>query len=434
MWPPWEEESNMIAETATKLLARYLLGGDSRLVFEAIDTIELPPIEKTGFYVHIPFCKNTCPYCPYNKVPYDERLVEPYVEALLVEIERYHARLGRVQVPSVYIGGGTPTNLIDELGTVVDRIRDRFDVTGDVCVETNPSDLSEDVVAKLSDIGVGLVSVGVQSFDDRYLQLIGRDYPASILDATIGSLLARGFQSVNIDLMFALPGQTVKEVLSDVETAIASGVDQITLYPLFTFPYTTAGKFLRLRSVKMPNVFTRRRMYREIHRSCLDGGFQRVSVWGFKRGDAPRYSSVTRDSYIGLGAGAGSCVPGAFYFNTFSVDQYVTTCLDDRLPVALKLDFTELVARYYWLYWRLYDTCVDKTQLLQVFGDTDRRLRPLLGVARALGLCREDVGQLRLTEPGAFWLHLIQNYFALTYIDRVWSVAMAEPWPREIRI
>jgi len=424
----------MMAETATKLARRYLLGSDSRLVFEAVDSVELPLIEKTGLYVHIPFCKNTCPYCPYNKVPYDERLVEPYVEALLVEIERYHARLGRIQVPSVYIGGGTPTNLIDELGVILDRIRDRFDVTGVVCVETNPSDMGEDVVAKLSDIGVGLVSVGVQSFDDRYLQLIGRNYAASILDATIESLLARGFQSVNLDLMFALPGQTVKEALSDLERAIASGADQVTLYPLFTFPYTTAGKYLKLREVKMPNLFTRRRMYREIHRSCLASGFQRVSVWGFKRGDAPRYSSVTRDSYIGLGAGAGSCVPGAFYFNTFSVDEYVTTCVNDRLPVALKLQLSERMARYYWLYWRLYDTCVDKTQLLQVFGDNDRRLRPLLGLARALRLCREDAEQLVLTEPGAFWLHLIQNYFALTYIDRIWSVAMAEPWPREIRI
>ena len=143
---------------------------------------------------------------------------------------------------------------------------------------------------------------------------------------------------------------------------------------------------------------------------------------------------MTRDSYIGLGAGAGSCVPGAFYFNTFSVDEYVRTCVDDRLPVALKLDLTDLVARYYWLYWRLYDTCVDKAQLLQVFGDRDRRLRPLMWVARALGLYREDAEQLCLTEPGAFWLHLIQNYFALAYVDRVWSAAMAEPWPEEIRI
>ena len=266
----------MIAEGATKLLRRYLLGSDSRLVFEAIDTVELPPIERAGLYIHIPFCKNACPYCPYNKVPYDERLVETYVEALLVEIERYHARLGEMEVPSVYVGGGTPTNLIDELGTILDRIRDRFNVTGDICVETNPSDMGEDVVAKLSDIGVGLVSVGVQSFDDRYLQLIGRNYAASILDATIGSLLARGFRSVNLDLMFALPGQTVKEALSDLERAIASGADQVTLYPLFTFPYTAAGKHLKLTKVKMPNVFTRRRMYREIHRSCLASGSTRA--------------------------------------------------------------------------------------------------------------------------------------------------------------
>lgn len=424
----------MISETITKALRRYLLGSDSQFVFQAIDAVEFPAIDSTGLYIHIPFCKNTCPYCPYNKVTYDKGLVEPYLEAMLIEIERYHAHLGGIEISSIYIGGGTPTNLIDELGVILRRIRDRFVVTGDICVETNPSDTSEETVRKLVDYGVGMVSLGVQSFDNRYLQLIGRNYTADILHPTIASLLSSGFKSVNLDLMFALPGQSVEEVVSDLRKAIASGVNQVTLYPLFTFPYSAAGRYLKLKRVKMPNIFTRRRMYRAIHDFCLENGFQRVSVWGFKRGDSPIYSSVTRDNYVGLGAGAGSYIPGAFYFNTFSVEEYIKTCLNDRLPVAFKMDFNESMAQYYWLYWRIYDTYIPKKRLLEIFVDKDKRIRPLLWLAGLFGLHEEDAEQICLTERGAFWLHLMQNYFALNYIDKMWSIAMKEAWPQEIEI
>jgi len=424
----------MISENATRILRRYLLGSGSQFVFQAIATVELPAIDKTGLYIHIPFCKNTCPYCPYNKVTYDKSLVEPYLEAMLMEIEQYHAHLGGIEISSIYIGGGTPTNLIDELEVILKRIRDRFVVTGDICIETNPSDTSEETVRKLADYGVGLVSLGVQSFDDRYLQLIGRNYTADVLRPMIASLLSSGFKSVNLDLMFALPGQSVEEVVSDLRKAIASGVNQVTLYPLFTFPYSAAGRYLKLKKVKMPNIFTRRRMYRAIHDFCLENGFQRVSVWGFKRGDAPIYSSVTRDNYVGLGAGAGSYIPGAFYFNTFSVEEYIKTCLNNRLPVAFKMEFNESMAQYYWLYWRIYETYISKERLFEIFVDKDKRIRPLLWLAGLFGLHEEDAEQIYLTERGAFWLHLMQNYFALNYIDKVWSVAMNEAWPTEIRI
>ena len=424
----------MISETATRVLRRYLLGSDYQFVFQAIDAVEFPGIDKTGLYIHIPFCKNACPYCPYNKVTYDKSLVEPYLEAMLIEIERYHAHLGGIEISSIYIGGGTPTNLIDELGVILRRIRDRFVVTGDICVETNPSDTSEETVKKLASYGVGLVSLGVQSFDDRYLQLIGRNYTADILHPTIASLLSYGFKSVNLDLMFALPGQSVEEVVSDLRKAITSGVNQVTLYPLFTFPYSAAGRYLKLKRVKMPNILTRRRMYRAIHDFCLENGFQRVSVWGFKRGDAPIYSSVTRDNYVGLGAGAGSYIPGAFYFNTFSVEEYIKTSLNDRLPVAFKMDFNESMAQYYWLYWRIYDTYIPKKRLFEIFVDKDKRIRPLLWLAGLFGLHEEDAEQICLTERGAFWLHLMQNYFALNYIDKMWSIAMKEAWPQEIEI
>lgn len=424
----------MLTQIITRAIRRYLVGSRQEFIFKPIDDIKLPSIEKIDMYIHIPFCKNNCPYCPYNKIKYDKSLVGPYLKAILTEIEQYYNRLGRIDVSSIYIGGGTPTNLVDELGVILGRIRDRFIITGNICIETTPSDLNKETVSKLVSYGINLVSLGVQSFNNKYLQLIGRNYKASVLYPVIALLLSSNFKSINIDLMFALPGQTVKEVILDLKKAINSGVNQVTLYPLFTFPYSTVGKYLNLKRVKMPNIITRKSMYYAIHDFCIDNGFKRVSVWGFIRNDVPRYSSVTRDNYIGFGAGAGSHISKTFYLNTFSVKEYIKTCFNEKLPVALKMDFTDSMTRYYWLYWRFYDTYIPKGQLFELFGKNDKNIQLLLWLINILKLGEKDAENVFLSKRGAFWLHLIQNYFVLNYIDKIWSVAMKKPWPNEIRI
>jgi len=424
----------MLTQIITRAIRRYLVGSRQEFIFKPIDDIKLPSIEKIDMYIHIPFCKNKCPYCPYNKIMYDKKLAELYLKAILTEIEQYYNRLGRIEITSIYIGGGTPTNLIDELGVILERIRDRFIITGNICIETTPSDLNKETVSKLISYGINLVSLGVQSFNNEYLQLIGRNYKASILYPAIELLSSSNFKSINIDLMFALPGQTVKEVILDLKKAINSGVNQVTLYPLFTFPYSTVGKYLNLKRVKMPNIITRKSMYYAIHDFCIDNGFKRVSVWGFIRNDVPRYSSVTRDNYIGFGAGAGSHISKTFYLNTFSVKEYIKTCFNEKLPVALKMDFTDSMTRYYWLYWRFYDTYIPKGQLFELFGKNDKNIQLLLWLINILKLGEKDAENVFLSKRGAFWLHLIQNYFVLNYIDKIWSVAMKKPWPNEIRI
>ncbi len=424
----------MLPKAITKPIRHYLIGTKQEFVFRKVDKIDLPPVKEIGLYIHIPFCKDMCPYCPYNRIKYDKKMVKPYLNAILTEIELYYKRLGRIEIPSVYIGGGTPTNLIDELGVILESIRDKFIVSGDICIETTPSDISKDVVKKMKEYDITMISLGVQSFNDKYLQSIGRKYTASDIYPTIDLILSSNFKSVNLDLMFVLPGEKLEDLVYDLQKAIDSGANQITAYPLFTFPYSTVGKYLKLKNLKMPNIILRRKMYKTIHDCCLENGFNRVSVWGFKKGDVPRYSSVTRDNYIGFGAGAGSFIPGVFYLNTFSVDEYIKVLNRKELPIAIKMDIDNSFSKYYWLYWRLYDTYIPKDQLCKLFDKGDKKLQQLLHLGKLLGLYNEDEKQIYLTERGSFWIHLMQNYFFLDYIDKVWTVAMKEPWPEEITI
>jgi oxygen-independent coproporphyrinogen-3 oxidase len=132
---------------------------------------------------------------------------------------------------------------------------------------------------------------------------------------------------------------------------------------------------------------------------------------------------------VGLGAGAGTCVPGAFYLNTFSVPDYIATCSSGQLPIAMKMDFTEAMTRWYWMYWRLYDTYIPKEQMNAVFAGHPGQLERILSFIRRWRLCEEDDNGIKLTQRGAFWLHLMQNHFSLNYINRVWSAARKEAWP-----
>jgi oxygen-independent coproporphyrinogen III oxidase len=425
----------MLTRFFTNAARRYLVGPEQEFVFKAVDPVSfvVPQIQKLGIYIHIPFCKTICPFCPYNKIKYDQHITGPYVAAMLQEIDLYAERLGSVEISSIYIGGGTPTTLIDELGVVLGAIKEKCNVVGDICIETTVADITPETLAKLKAHGITALSVGVQSFQDKQLAFLGRNYRASQIYPALALLKTAGFTVVNVDLMFALTGQTVDDVLGDLQQAIDAGVDQITTYPLFTFPYSAIGSYLKLKKLKMPTLRARRKMYKTIHDFLLSKGFERVSVWGFKKGAVPRYSSVTRDYYIGLGAGAASSFPEQFYFNTFSVPAYIERLKHARLPVAFSMAIMPALSQVYWFYWRLYDTHLSLAQVRAVCGQKSKAER-LLKLFCFLGLCTQTDGNFSLTERGSFWIHLMQNYFVLNYINRVWTTAMKNPWPERIEL
>ncbi len=424
-----------LAGLGTRLIRRYLVGPEQRWAFDRPCPDWTPPrLERTSLYLHVPFCRSFCPYCPYTKVAYDEALVEPYTRAALAEIDGWADRIGPAEITSIYIGGGTPTLALGSVERVLGRIRQRFHLTGDICIETNPADASEETIQRLHGAGVALVSLGVQSFQAKYLALIGRRYEPGTAERALERLAGSGFSSVNADLMFALPGQSIGEVEEDLSRAAQLGANQITTYPLFTFPYTAVGEYLRLKTVRMPALKARRSHYRAIARWCAGHGFERVSVWGFKRGTAPRYSSVTRDGYIGIGPGAGSHLPDGFVLNTFDLTSYLEAALEKKTTIALRMPFTGAMSGWWWLYWRFYDTRIRLEDVPAALGrDTAKALRWLRTIERA-GLAVRREGFQELTEAGAFWLHLAQNYFALSYVNTVWTRARCEPWPQKILI
>lgn len=184
----------------------------------------------------------------------------------------------------------------------------------------------------------------------------------------------------------------------------------------------------------MPNLGVRRAHYRAISRWCAEHGFERVSVWGLKQGAVPRYSSVTRDGYIGIGPGAGSHLSDGFVLNTFDLNSWIDAMGEGRTAIALHMPFTAEMSGWWWLYWRFYDTRIPLPDIDAALGKDAPKARRWLNIIERAGLAVRRGRYLDLTEPGAFWLHLAQNHFALNYVNTLWTEARREPWPQAVAI
>jgi oxygen-independent coproporphyrinogen-3 oxidase len=394
--------------------------------FEKIDTL--------GLYLHIPFCEQICPYCPYNKERYRRDVAERYTDAVKREIDFYSDIVGKTPITSLYIGGGTPTTMLQSgLTDIIGHIRDIFNLQCDIHMESHPNHLSADNLSKIMSMGIQHLSIGVEALLDRHLKTLRRPYTVDDVREAIGRAISQGFKCVNVDVMFALPGQTYEEVEQTGHALVEMGVDQIAAYPLFRFPYTRMGRTGKVSNYGLFQVLKRRRMFRILERIFYEAGYQRTSVWAFTRRGVPRYCSVTVPLYLGLGASGGSYLKGVFYLNTFSVSEYIRALENGQMPIALSVDLSERMQGSGWLYWRIYETRFRKADYQKRFGkDLDRVYGWYLKLLALLGFLRDDGEWILLSDKGAFWLHACQDIFSIDYISKLWGTSKRDPWPEKV--
>lgn len=419
------------AGAVRRVLATWLMGpGSWPVVFRAPAPDEpLPAGSSEHLYVHLPFCATLCPHCPYNKVRYSGDAARSYGVALVRELSAYLARDDIPPVRSLYFGGGTPSLTPALIGDVLGLVRPHLRPDAEVGVEVHPRDARGDRLAHLRELGVTRVSVGVESFDDRLLRLLERGYTADAAAAALAAARAAGFECVDANLIYAIPGQEVPDVARDARRCLDAGVDQVSAYPLFGFAHTPLG-----RGAERPTYGERGRATaaRELARACRAGGLERTSVWSFTRPGVAPYSTVTHEDYIGFGAGAGSKVRGLFWFNTFSVPEYTRT---EHSRPALVMQATPRMQRLHWVYWQYYQLHIGAEPYRVLFGGAvDHDFAAGLRVARALGWVHPDADGWRVTERGATWGHKLQALFSLSSIDTMWSRCQGDAWPDEVSL
>ncbi len=260
-----------------------------------------PPAD-VGLYVHFPWCVRKCPYCDFNSHPLKEPLREAeYRKALLGDYERELERFGNRRITTVYFGGGTPSLFSPETFRILlDRLPDAWEVT----LEANPGTIERGDFAGYRHAGITRISLGAQTFDSARLDLLGRIHGTDDIGNAAREAKAAGVDSLNLDLMYALPNQTVAEALVDLGEAIRLAPDHISWYQLTVEPKT---EFARRPPVGLPDV-DRASKIEEAGIELLERhGYRRYEVSAFAREGHPCEHNVNYwrfGDYMGVGAGA----------------------------------------------------------------------------------------------------------------------------------
>ena len=371
----------------------------------------VPPLprESAGYlYVHIPFCEVLCPFCSFHRVQHRHAQAERYFAALRQEIRFYHA--AGFKFSGVYFGGGTPTVEPAELVATIELVKSLFGVT-EISVETNPKDLRPDVLLPLQAAGVTRLSVGVQSFDDQLLREMERfdKYGDGAETAERIRAVAGMFPTLNVDLIFNQPHQTLASLERDIAIFQSLGANQVSFYPLMTSP-TVERRMVG--AMGLPDQRRLRQFYHTIV-SRLGADFRPSSAWCFtKRGHGLDEYIVAADNYVGVGSGAFSYLDGTMYCTTFSLTAYeqriaegltgITTC--HRLSETDRLRYTLLV--------RMFGLHMDEASVRAQHGAKFfRRLWGELLTMRVLGAARRDERGWHLNERGMYWLMLMMSAF-----------------------
>ncbi|MFA5444813.1 MAG: radical SAM protein [Bacteroidales bacterium] len=417
----------------TWFLKQLLDSGDT-MTFRRYRDEPLDLKEVDNIYIHVPFCRNKCPYCPYFKELYNEQQAGLFGDALLREIEMHAGWLKGKVLRSLYIGGGTPTLLNSCLIRAIDRLRDLCTLQN-VALETTPQEINNRVTGELGRMGCNMISLGVQDFNPKYLDFLGRKYSVPDVFRAINKLEQLNFTTFNIDLIFAMPGQTLEELDQTLQIAVNTGASQLTLYPLFTFPYSVIGKSRALSHVIMPDGKIRKQMYFHIQDTLIAKGYKQVSVWSFLKGNTHKYSSVTRDKYLGLGPSAGTYTGKQFLFNTFNINEYISLSIRSQIPGSYIMDVSSRMERLFWIYWRLYETKIPLNSYKTCFGsDFMKDYGKWVLITELFGYAHRKEDHIELTKKGIHRIHLLQNHFALDYINRIWTASTMEHPPEEIRL
>ena len=383
--------------------------------------------ENLGLYIHIPFCKSICNFCPYCKVRYSKALCDRYIEALLREIRMVGSQYSeKKRVTSLYFGGGTPALAADRLKQIIDTCAEYFEITEGIGLELHPDNVTVDTLQTLRDAGVTKISIGIQSFQQKYQHILGRKAvdPAALSAA----LAAVPFETVSMDFIFALPGQSFEDLKQDIAAAFANGANHIAVYPFIDFTFTNSP-------VKAMEKKEKRALLDAITQYCLDQGYQRSSIWTFASEARAGYSSMTRDNFLGFGCSATTLLKNQFKINTFSVEEYCKRIDEGNLPTSLTIRFTLRQRMIYYLFWTAYSTQVDQRDFEKFFGVPLKKMYGFeLWLAKALGFVTESDGVYRMTMRGAFYYHYYENYYTLAYIDKMWGILRQEAFPAQIEL
>lgn len=383
-------------------------------------------MKELELYLHIPFCERKCAYCDFLSAPADLPVRISYIKKLQEEIAYYGLEFEEYQVSSIFLGGGTPTLLEGyQLAAILETVKKYFRLVADaeITVECNPGTLTVGKAEKLVQAGFNRLSMGLQSADDRELQLLGRIHNFAQFLESYDLARKAGFENINVDLMSALPGQTLKSWQNTLQKVTALRPEHISAYSLIieegTPFYERFAEDERIREEGghprlLPEEAIERQMYELTQRFLHTKGYERYEISNYaKPGSECRHNCGywTRKDYLGLGLGASSLVGHQRFQNTSDLKEYLEQ--EYHHIHTETLDKKSEMEEFMFLGLRLM-TGISRQQFEKTFQVTlDSVYGEVLRKLKSEQLIEEVAGYVRLTEHGIDVSNYVLSEFLL---------------------
>ncbi len=357
----------------------------------------------TGLYIHFPFCKQKCHYCDFVSYPGMLSFGERYVDALIEEMEAYRGAL----VDTVYLGGGTPTALAPALlEQVLSRVASSFSLAEncEITVEANPGTCDKSTFSALASCGVNRISLGVQSFIDSELSLLGRIHTKDDAVRSVEAVRAAGIRNLSLDLMFSIPGQTRESLYDSLFRAVALEPEHLSCYSLILCEGTPMYEAYNRGEIPLPDEDEDRDRYALLVEFLEKHGYERYEISNFaKDGKISRHNTKywLRAPYIGLGAAAHSFYENRRFENPTSLSDYFEQVEKRRKPVGETITEEDAMGEFMFLGLRQTKTGVLRSEFQKSFGKSlDAVFGKTVKKLSELGLLVDDGEKVRLTDRG----------------------------------
>lgn len=287
-------------------------------------------IKKIGIYIHIPFCFSKCFYCDFVSFSnIKEDIIEKYINALIKQIKNENVDKKMILVDTIYIGGGTPSYINEKyIKEILDTIYLKFNLTKDseITIEGNPESLNKEKMEKYKSCGINRISIGLQSTNDEMLKKIGRPHTyKKFLDVYN---IAKKLFRTNVDLIFALPDETILDLKKDIKNIISLNPDSISLYSLILEDNTKLKFLFDKGKINLPDEDTERSMQKLIYKDLEQNRYIRYEISNFSKPDKySRHNTNTwlQHEYLGFGLNASSYFNGIRYKTTSDLNKYLNT-------------------------------------------------------------------------------------------------------------
>ena len=304
-------------------------------------------MNKAGIYLHIPFCKTKCIYCDFYSVTKRDDSIEKFVDCMIKEIRLNKNRLKNTTYDTIFFGGGTPSVLTEnQLNKILNALYENYtiDENSEISLECNPGEISFEKLSNFRKIGINRLSIGFQSFNDKNLKFLGRLHSSEQSISTFNYARKAGFDNINIDLIYDIPKQKLKEWKNDLFLGTSLEPEHISAYSLTVEKNTALHSMVKNKTVIMPSEETDKKMFLNTINYLEEKNYIHYEISNFSKKNKVCKHNLhywRLEPYLAFGPGAHGFDGQKRWWNKKSIDHYISKLDDDILPIEFEETLTK---------------------------------------------------------------------------------------------